>query len=475
MGMNLGYLSYYMPDWVFVDAFKASQVKDGFPWDVVGGSGTPALDPQGYPKGLSAGQAVSTIMLRATGGHYPGGVYTLLFEGDGDVQLGFDAEPITVTHGGSGVMSRVFTVKPTSEGIQVRIVRSNPNNHVRNIRVFMPGFANGGTTFHPTFVERLRPFSVLRFMDWTRTNHNPTVRWADRTQPGYRSQASTKGVAWEYAIELCNATGKDAWVCLPHAADDDYVRNLATLLRDKLSPGLKVHIEYSNEVWNGAFTQRKFVESAGAAAGRNWIQQYVARAVQIFRIFETTFGGRSRLVRVIAGQSDNSGVCKQSIDALPAGAADALSIAPYFGGHLGNAKNAATTSAMTVDQVLNACATDLANRRTHVVTHATMAKAAGLQLVAYEGGQHLAGVGAATEDARLTAVMIAANRHPRMKQLYAEYLAMWKAEGGALFCAYSFCYVPQKWGSWGALEWQDQTGAPKYDALVEAALTWGAR
>jgi hypothetical protein len=475
MGMNLSFVSYYMPDWAFVDVFKASQVKDGFPWDLVGGGAPPALDAQGYPRGLAAGQAVSTIMVRATGGHYPGGVYTLLFDGDGDVQLGFDAEPVRVSNNGAGTANRVFTVTPTGEGIQVRIVRSNPANHVRNIRVYMPGFANGATTFHPTFLDRLRPFSVLRFMDWPRTNRNPVVRWADRTSPSYRSQAGSKGVAWEYAIELCNLLGKDAWLSVPHAADDDYVRSLAALVRDKLASNLKVYVEYSNEVWNGAFTQRKFVESAGAAAGRDWIQQYVARSVELFRIFEATLGGRSRLVRVIAGQSDNSGVCKQAIDALPAGAADALAIAPYFGGHLGNAKHAAATSAMSVDQVLNACATDLANRRSHVVTHANLAKAAGLELVAYEGGQHLAGVGEAANDERLTAVMIAANRHPRMKQLYGEYLAMWKAEGGGLFCAYSYCYVPQKWGSWGALEYQDQVGAPKYDALVEAASAWGAR
>ncbi|MFP5354942.1 MAG: hypothetical protein ACLGIK_07260, partial [Gemmatimonadota bacterium] len=36
-------------------------------------------------------------------------------------------------------------------------------------------------------------------------------------------------------------------------------------------------------------------------------------------------------------------------------------------------------------------------------------------------------------------------------------------------------YVPQKWGSWGALEYQDQdpATAPKYQALVDAAADAG--
>ena len=57
-------------------------------------------------------------------------------------------------------------------------------------------------------------------------------------------------MAWEYAIQFWNETGKDAWVNIPFTADDDYIAQLATLLKSKLNPGLKIYVEYSNEVWN---------------------------------------------------------------------------------------------------------------------------------------------------------------------------------------------------------------------------------
>lgn len=33
-------------------------------------------------------------------------------------------------------------------------------------------------------------------------------------------------------------------------ADDDYVTNLAVLIKQNLNPNLNAYIEYSNEVWN---------------------------------------------------------------------------------------------------------------------------------------------------------------------------------------------------------------------------------
>ena len=41
-------------------------------------------------------------------------------------------------------------------------------------------------------------------------------------------------------------------------ADDDYVYQLAALLKDKLDPKLVVYVEYSNEVWNSGFSQFKW-------------------------------------------------------------------------------------------------------------------------------------------------------------------------------------------------------------------------
>jgi hypothetical protein len=88
-------------------------------------------------------------------------------------------------------------------------------------------------------------------------------------------------------------------------------------------------------------------------------------------------------------------------------------------------------------------------------------------LVAYEGGQHLAGYGGAEQHEALTQLFIAANRHPRMQDIYLTYLRTWQSLGGGLFMAFTDIAQPSQYGSWGALEsvTQDPTTAPKYQAL----------
>ena len=59
--------------------------------------------------------------------------------------------------------------------------------------------------------------------------------------------------------------------------------------------------------------------------------------------------------------------------------------------------------------------------------------------------------------------------HPRMKQLYLDYLAGWKQSGGTLMAVFSSMGTYSKWGSWGLLEYHGQppAEAPKYQAVLE--------
>ena len=65
----------------------------------------------------------------------------------------------------------------------------------------------------------------------------------------------------------------------------------------------------------------------------------------------------------------------------------------------------------------------------------------------------------------------AANRSPRMQDLYSEYLNNWKNAGGDLFLHYTDVSGYTKYGSFGSLESQDQDSvtAPKYRALMNFA------
>lgn len=99
---------------------------------------------------------------------------------------------------------------------------------------------------------------------------------------------------------------------------------------------------------------------------------------------------------------------------------------------------------------------------------AAIARKYGLKLVAYEGGQSLAGYGGAENNATLTALFEGANRSPRMYALYTQYLQNWVGAGGDLFLHFTDATAFTKWGSWGSLEYenQDPTTAPKYQALT---------
>jgi hypothetical protein len=99
----------------------------------------------------------------------------------------------------------------------------------------------------------------------------------------------------------------------------------------------------------------------------------------------------------------------------------------------------------------------------------------GLKLVAYEGGQHLVGVGGGENNEALTERLQAANRHPRMGEIYRKYYDAWTAAGGDLFCYFSSVGRWSKWGSWGIVEHYDSDPgeSPKYTATVRWARQCG--
>ena len=205
--------------------------------------------------------------------------------------------------------------------------------------------------------------------------------------------------------------------------------------------------------------------------GVSWHTEYARRAVRHFKTFERVFGGRDRLVRVLGAQAASSYVAKKIIEATPKGAADALAIAPYFGGRLGSSL-ASEARGWSISQILDYCEDDLPRWVGKTAENKALADAAGLALIAYEGGQHLAAHDSG--DSTLVNKFIDANRNSRMGTIYRKYFADWANGGGGVFCHFSSCYTPSKHGAWGALEYQTQTGAPKFDALVDVSKGWAA-
>ncbi len=475
VGLNLAGVVDWSTQLVFVDVFKQSRA--WIPQHVSGGAwdtGEPlSLTSEGWIASLASGQAAGTLMTRDLAGRYPGGQYVCLYEGEGQIEFGFDA----------AVASRqvgriVLNVTPGNGGIYLKITATNAANPLRNIRVLMPGFEGTyqSQPFHPTFLEKIKRFKVLRFMDWGNTNNSPIVKWEQRSTTSYVSQGHARGVALEYIIQLANTLGIDPWFCIPHQAEDDYVRQFATLVKNTLAPNLKAYIEYSNEVWNGQFAQAGYAQARGLALGLSTnayeaqMRYYSQRAVEVLTICEEVFQSNARLVRVLASQSANSWTGATIMDWKNAFQhADALAIAPYFGGYLGSPQMQTRVQSMSVNQILDSCAVDIVRAMAQVADNKRNAESRGLQLFAYEAGQHLVGHGGVENNQTITDLFHAANRHARMKQLYLDYLRQWDSMGGGVIAMFSSIGLYSKWGSWGLLEWQEQAtaAAPKYDAVLE--------
>jgi hypothetical protein len=323
--------------------------------------------------------------------------------------------------------------------------------------------------------------------------------WQQRKKPDYATQSpgwsidpnNIAGVAYEYLIDIANRTGLAPWFCIPHKVDDDYLTQLARLLRDNANFELKIYIEYSNEIWNGIYEQNQWCSQQGLALGLSsdpflaGLLFQAKRSGEIFRIFEQEFGGASRLLRVIAAQASNPWVAEQLMAGLANPAinpygfnAEALAIAPYFGGGVADEiGDQGLIESITVDEILDRVARDIPAVASCISLHKTLAEHYGVNLIAYEGGQHLVAVNwDYIDNETLTQKLIAANRNARMKTFYRNYLDIWFNNGGGLFMAYNYVMMPSKYGSWGALEWMDQPygEAPKYQALVEYRLPTGA-
>jgi hypothetical protein len=501
LGTNLDQLADWSPEQPLVDIFKTSRAwisgNEG-QWD----DGRPVhVDSEGWVRSLLPAQIARTTLLW-DGVPFTAGQYTVLTEGEGTVEYAQqNGNKELVKHTGQG--RHVIALDPGRGGLSLSIVAINPHNPLRNIRILMPGgscaadatqwcnaerpcsagacvpFENSyrQTPFNPLFLDRIRNYSVLRFMDWMDTNEETPRSWSTRPKAS-DARYTVKGAPVELMVELANRTGKDAWFCMPHLADDDYVTRFAGYVRDNLQRGNKAYVEYSNEVWNSQFPQADHAQKLGMKSrlGRNayesQMRYYAKRATHVMKLWERAFANdMSRIVRVIASQSGNSWVSKQILDFQDtAKHADALAIAPYFGGRLGNPDQQSRVQRMNVDQLLAELRTKaLPEVAESVAEQAEVARDFKVRLIAYEGGQHLAGVGPVAENDRINELFDAANRDPRMKDVYAKYLADWRKNGGQLFVHFSNCARYSKWGRWGALEslTQPRAKAPKFDALQE--------
>jgi hypothetical protein len=467
LGINLSQVNYYNREWVFVDAMKQSK-----PWVATNPNGNPfdtgevvETNTNGWPL-LQPGKAAQTLMFSQMQGAYPAGEYICTYEGTGVLLFQWDGQAVNSEPGRITV-----DVSPTNTGILMRIAESDLSDPIRNIKLWMPGFENAQSPFHPLYIQRMSKFKVLRFMDWGHTNEvTETTTWKDRTKTYYASQDNDRGVAIDHMIQLCNELGADPWFCIPHTADDAYITNFAALAQELLDPERKIYIEWSNEAWNSRFDVYSYIEAeAGASAySPGWFDYWAGRLTNTFTIWERMFAGEEdRLVRVAAGQAANAWVTRNLATRL-GDQVDAVACAAYFGED-GADFDATTTAAQILSDAINRAIPEKSTRfyNDHGNLASDLSDDLGrmIRLIGYEGGQHYADD---NRNAPYAQALLDMQYLPGMFNAYLQNLGAFEQAGADLVCPFNYVDRPGNHGAWGHLEQQDASldNSEKFRALL---------
>ncbi len=316
------------------------------------------------------------------------GMWTVEWKGEADIRLAvgtFLPDASTAPETGSALNGRrVYRMEKDNVQGHLHVLAVNPERPLTGLNVWLPhpeapetrSLSRQDGFWHPLFLGMLGDLDLAfqRFMDWNSTNASPQRDWEDRRLPGHVFQHGVlnrrsvgpngpvnrpTGMAFEHMVDLVNQTGNDMWICLPHLATDDFVRNLARLIRfgsdgrmpytgpvenpafAPLREDLRVWVEHSNEIWsNGpSFAQGDWAGARSRELGISKPQFNARRAAEIWQIFQEVFEGTDRLVRVAALWSGNMNYNEAYLRELadfggamtPSSLPDIVSPTTYFG------------------------------------------------------------------------------------------------------------------------------------------------
>ena len=486
LGINLADIKSYSTELPFVDLFRmadgwVSQRKKG-KW---GDGPTLEIDEHGWVKRLEPDCIAVAIVCGIDGNHYPSGDYSVLYDGEGELIFRNAANNKDIV---SKTPSKIVVKVNANKPFHIEIVKTNPLDYIRNIRVIMPGFESDYATnpWHPQFIKRWSGIACIRLMDFMMTNNSTQIIWDDRPKLSDASFAKN-GVPLELMLDLANRLEADPWFCMPHLADDAYIKQFAQMVKANLKPNLRAWVEYSNEVWNNVFKQTQYANQKGqelsfmGQSSSATAHYYAHRSMQIFDIWQAVYGGNTGYVRVLASQAANTDLAETILSFKnSAKHADVLAIAPYVSVNITpRNKGALAISEVTAwnsDKLFeHIFAVALPKSQQSIQQNKKVADRYGLKLVAYESGQHLVGALGAENNDAITKLFTEANADPRMGEVYSQNLNTWVQAGGDLICSYYSVGKWSKWGSWGLLQYYDDAPTAKFKAVLDWAKSRGQK
>ncbi|MCX9156937.1 hypothetical protein OPU71_12455 [Niveibacterium sp. 24ML] len=530
LGMNVWFAADWDGAFAFADAMKTAR-----PWRNADWTGDVATDEYGWPLADA-----STVVFTGTGAQV-NGTYKLIFNGLADVSLLWVGGSVTnkvydaATNTTTADVTFAAGDQRNSLGLILRNTQRTASSATKtgftNLRLYRPGKpADGSVVYNPHFLNAIKKVHVVRMMDWTATNGNLVQHWADRMTPKHFSRMAQSykgpgglsvpaenvglGVALEHQIRLCNEANVDCWINIPPAADDDFVRNMALTLRygsdgtnpytstqtnpvyPPLKPGLRVYLEYSNEIWNsaGGFWGFHVIEDiinslanllvtdhpvqipSGGHYDQVW--RYPAfRTAQASDIFRTVYGDASMMNRVrpilMTQQGDGQATLSTALVWLerygkrqsPERTVNSYIYGAGGSGYYG--PMVAEADRGNANVYFSAANFPPAENLRNFELDATWAAAYGVKRIAYEGGPSLDGY----TETQANSI----NLDPRMQTAMIDTHNAWSARGGDLLVYYT---LSGDW-KWGFTPDIFNLDTPKFRALDQlrntqrAAYTYG--
>jgi Ca2+-binding RTX toxin-like protein len=500
VGVNLNAVSYWSTEEPFIDRMHTAGS-----WaakNSSGGTVALTLNDRGDPANLTGVSSLSVAVAVDPKSAAPSDEYVLTYSGTAHVSIA-NAKIVSQT---AGKVVFDYTGGDTKPNVNLSFTGLDPAHPVSDVHLVRADQQNlfqAGEIFNPDFIAKVSQWGVVRFMDWGNTNTSGDVSWATRTTLDDQSWSyfsHNDGVPLEAMVKLANEAHVDMWYNVPTKADDTFVRNALTYIRDHLDPGLKVHVEWSNEVWNSGFAANKYAQSQadalwgnGTSVGHGDNVYYGYRSAQVASIAHQVFTGThsDQLVDVLAGQAANAGLMTpmlQGIAKAGVGSVSALfddyAIAPYFGAEMGQAVHSVDLQTIVGWAKSGAAGLDAAFKELEfggtlsgnmslavvyqwIAKSGAVAQANGLSLVAYEGGVSLGTTRFAAADK--PAVQDFFNRllaDPRMGQLYTKLVHAFSDAGGSDFVAFNDVATPSDAGSYGMLASIYDSGSVRNDTLL---------
>jgi len=458
------------------------------------------VDESGYPKYVNPDQNITIGWLNQS---KPAGKYLVTWDGEAtftEHRQGPNACQI-VERGNNWLVINGIA----KEWWGLRLTSTNPNNHIRNLHIYAPGFWDEAThalkpghdannPWHPEYLKTLSRFSTIRFLDWMPINIDPEetrkygvpVEWKDLKPANWWTWVSDGSAVHFHkyrhtgpapCIRLCNALHANCWLPVPHRLSDNAVRKLAEYVRDNLNPDLEVIVEYGNECWNWgaawAVPTQYCVDKSRELGIGDWGDGYYAlRSIQIWKIFNDVFGNRANKVKKVLSWQRGSTYGFNLMYSLVIDKPqwnpnnirpDYLAWAPYFSNF--NPEGAKISPSIGLEPFMDEVINKIVPLNcTEMAELARYAAQRGAKPVCYEAGQHF--FPGSPQDVEFYASV---NRHPKMKPACINYLNTWlKHSNNGLMCWWQSTGLWGQYGYWGFKEYwnQPRSEAPKYDAIM---------